>query len=70
MSESLFTDSQMSRSFMASESKTPSVLGEDISDNFLKAFAVNCWLPWGGSTNIIICLVKDGSFSNLDELAL
>lgn len=56
---------------MASESKTPSVLGEGISDNFLKVFAVNCCLPWGGwSTNIIICLVKDGSFSNLDELAL
>lgn len=52
MSESLFTDSQVSRSFMASESKTPSVLGEGISDNFLKAFAVNCCLPWGGGQQI------------------
>lgn len=32
---------------MAAENKTLSILGEDISDNFLKASAVNCRLPLG-----------------------
>ena len=57
-------------SFVAPDSKIPSVLGEDTSNNFLKAFAVIFLVAHGQSTNIIVCLVKDGPFSILDALTL